>query len=248
MRWMGEVWPFAAAGRHRRPGDRSAGRRGERRHAGPRSPARRSQLGPGFAGLQAFGPAGLRAGLPAFGGLPAFDGSPLGFVGPSVGQVAVAIGPTVIGSVFQRRHDRSRVHGGLRSATRSRPRESSTKGDHHAAFEACPQLVAVLVPARPGGGAGGRSAAPTRLSAPRRPRRRLTSHRVMGGPLLSFVPAEGRAAQREPRPDDPRRPAHQPRRERRQPRIHAAADQLDSRRSDRTVTSDEVRPTRRDRS
>jgi hypothetical protein len=38
--------------------------------------------------------------LPAFGGLPAFDGAPLGFVGPQVGQVAVAIGPTVIGSVF----------------------------------------------------------------------------------------------------------------------------------------------------
>jgi hypothetical protein len=39
-------------------------------------------------------------GLPAFGGFPAFDGAPLGFVGPQVGQVAVAIGPTVIGSVF----------------------------------------------------------------------------------------------------------------------------------------------------
>jgi hypothetical protein len=44
--------------------------------------------------------------LPAFGGgfpgggFPAFDGAPLGFVGPQVGQVAVAIGPTVIGSVF----------------------------------------------------------------------------------------------------------------------------------------------------
>jgi hypothetical protein len=46
-------------------------------------------------GLPAFG-----AGLPAFGGLPAFDPAGLGFVGPAVGQVAVAIGPTVIGSVF----------------------------------------------------------------------------------------------------------------------------------------------------
>jgi hypothetical protein len=45
-------------------------------------------------------------GLPAaggfggLGGLGGFDGAPLGFVGPQIGQVAVAIGPTVIGSVF----------------------------------------------------------------------------------------------------------------------------------------------------
>jgi hypothetical protein len=42
--------------------------------------------------------------LPALGGgFPAFDGFgavPLSFVGPSVGFVASAIGPTVIGSVF----------------------------------------------------------------------------------------------------------------------------------------------------
>jgi hypothetical protein len=38
--------------------------------------------------------------LPAVGALPAFTPSPLSFVGPSVGQVAVAMGPTVIGSVF----------------------------------------------------------------------------------------------------------------------------------------------------
>jgi hypothetical protein len=38
--------------------------------------------------------------VPAFAGLPAFTPAPLSFVGPSVGQVAVAIGPTVIGSVF----------------------------------------------------------------------------------------------------------------------------------------------------
>jgi hypothetical protein len=42
------------------------------------------------AGLPALG-----AGLPAFGALPAFDVPALGFVGPQV-----AIGPTVIGSVF----------------------------------------------------------------------------------------------------------------------------------------------------
>jgi hypothetical protein len=50
---------------------------------------------PALPALPAFG-----AGLPAFGGLPAFDPAGLGFVGPAVGQVAVAIGPTVIGSVF----------------------------------------------------------------------------------------------------------------------------------------------------
>lgn len=38
--------------------------------------------------------------LPGVGGLPAFTPAPLSFVGPAVGQVAVAIGPTVIGSVF----------------------------------------------------------------------------------------------------------------------------------------------------
>jgi hypothetical protein len=37
--------------------------------------------------------------LPA-GGLPAFTPAPLTFVGPAVGAVGVAIGPTVIGSVF----------------------------------------------------------------------------------------------------------------------------------------------------
>jgi hypothetical protein len=39
------------------------------------------------------------AGLPAF-HPPAFAPVPLSFVGPSVGFVASAIGPTVIGSVF----------------------------------------------------------------------------------------------------------------------------------------------------
>jgi hypothetical protein len=38
--------------------------------------------------------------LPAFPALPGYTPAPLGFVGPSVGFVAVAIGPTVIGSVF----------------------------------------------------------------------------------------------------------------------------------------------------
>jgi hypothetical protein len=43
--------------------------------------------------------------LPTFGSLPAFSfpafsGVPLTFVGPSVGFVGVAIGPTVINSVF----------------------------------------------------------------------------------------------------------------------------------------------------
>jgi hypothetical protein len=38
--------------------------------------------------------------LPAIGGLPAFKPAPLAFVGPSVGHVGVAMGPTVIGSVF----------------------------------------------------------------------------------------------------------------------------------------------------
>jgi hypothetical protein len=38
--------------------------------------------------------------LPAFAPLPAFQGVPLTFIGPSVGFVGVAIGPTVIGSVF----------------------------------------------------------------------------------------------------------------------------------------------------
>jgi hypothetical protein len=38
--------------------------------------------------------------LPAVGGLPAFTPAPLSFVGPAVGAVGVAIGPTVIGSVF----------------------------------------------------------------------------------------------------------------------------------------------------
>ena len=33
-------------------------------------------------------------------GLPAFTPPPLSFVGPAVGAVGVAIGPTVIGSVF----------------------------------------------------------------------------------------------------------------------------------------------------
>jgi hypothetical protein len=38
--------------------------------------------------------------LPAFGGLGAFTPAPLSFVGPSIGFVGVAIGPTVIGDVF----------------------------------------------------------------------------------------------------------------------------------------------------
>jgi hypothetical protein len=48
---------------------------------------------PTFGSLPAFS-------LPAAGSLPAFQGVPLTFVGPSVGFVGVAIGPTVIGSVF----------------------------------------------------------------------------------------------------------------------------------------------------
>jgi hypothetical protein len=39
------------------------------------------------------------ASLPAF-SLPAFSGVPISFVGPSIGFVGVAIGPTVINSVF----------------------------------------------------------------------------------------------------------------------------------------------------
>jgi hypothetical protein len=38
--------------------------------------------------------------LRGFGALPAFTPVPLSFVGPAVGAVGVAIGPTVIGSVF----------------------------------------------------------------------------------------------------------------------------------------------------
>jgi hypothetical protein len=34
--------------------------------------------------------------LPSMAGLPAFSGMPTSFVGPSVGQVAAVIGPTVI--------------------------------------------------------------------------------------------------------------------------------------------------------
>jgi hypothetical protein len=39
-------------------------------------------------------------GLPALGGLPAFTPAPLSFVGPAIGGIGVAIGPTVIGDVF----------------------------------------------------------------------------------------------------------------------------------------------------
>jgi hypothetical protein len=38
--------------------------------------------------------------LPALPTLPAFHPAALSFVGPSVGAIGVAIGPTVIGSVF----------------------------------------------------------------------------------------------------------------------------------------------------
>jgi hypothetical protein len=38
--------------------------------------------------------------LPAAGGLPAFTPAPLSFVGPAIGGIGVAIGPTVIGDVF----------------------------------------------------------------------------------------------------------------------------------------------------
>ena len=38
--------------------------------------------------------------LPAYGGLPAFGGGGFSFVAPALGCVCVAIGPTVIGSVF----------------------------------------------------------------------------------------------------------------------------------------------------
>lgn len=38
--------------------------------------------------------------LPSLGSLPAFQPAPLSFVGPSIGSIGVAIGPTVIGSVF----------------------------------------------------------------------------------------------------------------------------------------------------
>jgi hypothetical protein len=49
---------------------------------------------PAFTGLPAF------AGLPAFTGVTPAAGVPISFIGPSVGFVGVAIGPTVIGSVF----------------------------------------------------------------------------------------------------------------------------------------------------
>ena len=39
-------------------------------------------------------------GLPALGALPAFTPAPLSFVGPAIGGIGVAIGPTVIGDVF----------------------------------------------------------------------------------------------------------------------------------------------------
>jgi hypothetical protein len=48
-------------------------------------------------------PAGPLPALPAvppFAGIPAFTPAPLSFVAPGVGAVGVAIGPTVIGSVF----------------------------------------------------------------------------------------------------------------------------------------------------
>ncbi|MEA2212434.1 MAG: hypothetical protein QOF83_2382 [Solirubrobacteraceae bacterium] len=38
--------------------------------------------------------------LPPISSLPAFQPAPLSFVGPSIGSIGVAIGPTVIGSVF----------------------------------------------------------------------------------------------------------------------------------------------------
>jgi hypothetical protein len=38
--------------------------------------------------------------LPAAGALPAFKPAPLSFVGPAIGGIGVAIGPTVIGDVF----------------------------------------------------------------------------------------------------------------------------------------------------
>jgi hypothetical protein len=55
---------------------------------------------PSFGSLPAFGSLPTFGSLPAGGALPAYSGTPITFVGPSVGFVGVAIGPTVIGSVF----------------------------------------------------------------------------------------------------------------------------------------------------
>jgi hypothetical protein len=65
--------------------------------AGPVAQA--SAATPAVPGLPSF-PALPAFQMPAFSGLPAFTPAPLSFVGPSIGQIAVAIGPTVIGSVF----------------------------------------------------------------------------------------------------------------------------------------------------
>ncbi|HEX4680251.1 MAG TPA: hypothetical protein VH210_13720 [Gaiellaceae bacterium] len=55
---------------------------------------------PAVAPLPAIAPLPAAGTLPAFTGLPAFAGLPGDFVAPAVGFVGVAIGPTVIGSVF----------------------------------------------------------------------------------------------------------------------------------------------------
>ncbi|MCW2963306.1 MAG: hypothetical protein JWO17_558 [Actinomycetia bacterium] len=55
---------------------------------------------PAFGALPAIAPLPAFGALPAVGALPAFAGVPGSFVAPAVGFVGVAIGPTVIGSVF----------------------------------------------------------------------------------------------------------------------------------------------------
>jgi hypothetical protein len=57
--------------------------------------------------------------LPAFGGFPGFAPVPLSFVGPAIGSIGVAIGPTVIGSVF---------NGGTTVVVSSSPAVGSTIG------------------------------------------------------------------------------------------------------------------------
>jgi hypothetical protein len=57
--------------------------------------------------------------LPAIGSLPAFTPAPLSFVGPSLAHVGAAIGPTVIGSVF---------NGGTTVVVSSAPAAGNTIG------------------------------------------------------------------------------------------------------------------------
>jgi hypothetical protein len=54
---------------------------------------------PALPALPTFHPLPPLPALPPY-ALPAFTPAPLSFVGPSIGSIGVAIGPTVIGSVF----------------------------------------------------------------------------------------------------------------------------------------------------